>query len=113
MKKDLKINHLTVIRNTLKSDPSQMGTPIPFQKQCSGYEENIPQKSSLLEIVLFNTLGILFSIIIYLVIIGVSLLNQEWQNTLWKVAVTLVLIVVSGFSLSKLAVTIVFRVKRK
>lgn len=113
MKNDLKISNITVTRNTLKSDPSQMGTPIPFQKQFSGNEENIPQNSSLSEIVLFYTMGILFSVAIYLGIIGFSLLNQEWQNTLWKVAMILVLTVCSGFLLSKLTLIILSRVKRK
>ena len=35
-----KIDTATLARNTMKADPSQNGTPIPFQSGYSEYEAN-------------------------------------------------------------------------
>lgn len=51
-----KIDNTTFTRNTLKADPSQNGSPIPFQNGYSEYEKTTGTQSSL-DVVLFYVMG--------------------------------------------------------
>ena len=67
-----KIDNATLARNTMKADPSQNGTPIPFQSGYSEYEAN-KTTQSLFETVIFYLVGVFFSIVIYKILIHYSI----------------------------------------
>ncbi|WP_339099734.1 hypothetical protein [Candidatus Enterococcus lemimoniae] len=68
-----KIDNADLVRNTMKSDPSQNGSPIPFQSGYSTYEAKKGTQSSL-EVIAFYFLGIIFSVTAYYCLINLSIL---------------------------------------
>ena len=106
-----KIDNATLVRNTMKADPSQNGTPIPFQSGYSEYEAN-KTTQSLFETVIFYLVGVFFSIVIYKILIHYSILNEEWRNNLLKVSIVIFSIIASSFILSKISIIVVKNLKK-
>jgi len=107
-----KIDNANLVRNTMAADPSQNGTPVPFQSGYSEYEAKKQSQSSS-EIILFYTLGLLFSVLAYYWLINSSVLNEEWQNEGIKVAIVIFSIVIISFVLSKILIIFGINVKRR
>ncbi|WP_207694422.1 hypothetical protein DOK67_0001019 [Enterococcus sp. DIV0212c] len=107
-----KIDNANLVRNTMAADPSQNGTPVPFQSGYSEYEAKKQSQSSS-EIILFYTLGLLFSVLAYCWLINSSVLNEEWQNEGIKVAIVIFSIVAISFVFSKILIMLGINVKRR
>lgn len=107
-----KIDNADLIRNTMKSDPSQNGSPIPFQSGYSTYEAKKATQSSI-EVIAFYFLGIIFSVTAYYCLINLSILNEEWQNDGIKVAIVIFSIIAISFISSKLLILLVKKLKKK
>ncbi|WP_430597748.1 hypothetical protein [Enterococcus sp. AZ177] len=107
-----KIDTTDLVRNTMKPDPSQNGSPIPFQSGYSEYEARKGTQSSC-EIMAFYFLGIFFSIIAYYSLINLSILNGEWQNDGIKVAIVIFSTIAVSFIVSKILIIFVKKLKKK
>jgi H+/Cl- antiporter ClcA len=96
-----------------KSDPSQNGSPIPFQAgdfASSGYDSSSSKSAT--EIIIFYVIGILLSVLGYIVLINLSFFEKYLDNALLSFGILAGIILIS-FIISKTIQVLYIKNKRK
>lgn len=110
--KNTQIPKSTFDKMNTKSDPSQNGSPIPFQAGDFASANNEPSSKSAAEIIIFYVVGIILSIVGYLALVNLSAFENVLNDTKLSFLILGAIIIVS-FTISKIIQVIFTKSKLK